>query len=163
MISSELRALPAGKILWMGGARPNGAANAYESLAAPDGKPLIEHLLQGAEQSAALRKTMSISSPEQVRGEQWRMFCVLLGGVAWSVVGYAFLRRWLLTSRHATSAKPAGLPIWTIGLLIATFGCLGLIGASVPALKIWFTRRTWAFVIGFLFVILGWMALVLVP
>lgn len=159
-ITEELRAIPTAKILWTGRQpEPNGAANALERLTAPDGRPLMQHLRYGVEQSLATGKTLSWGVPGQVQRERWSMVCSLLAGVVWMLFGYLMIPNWLLSPLVWSGPRITGIPIWSIGFLIAGAALFGLIYQAIPALKMWLDRHVWVSLILFLALIGIWIAL----
>lgn len=157
-IRPALQVLPGASILWTG--RPgasNGANNALDWLAAPDGKPLIDHLRSGVEQCLTSRQVMMLRSPQDEKFGRWVMACVGLGGAAWASFGYVWIPRWLISPLGSSDERPSGIPIWSIGILVMALAVCWLALSVMPGVKVWFTRRQWAIQIGVLAVTALWM------
>jgi hypothetical protein len=160
LIDAELRAVPTSKIIWAGSQPdPNGAANAWERLVAPDGRPLIAYLRSGVEQCASTGKTLRCYSPGRVRQAVWVLVCAFLAGIAWLLFGYLLIPNWLVSPLVWSGARPTGIPVWSFGFLVSVSALFGLIHQAIPAVGIWFERRSWVGLVLFLLEIAVWIAL----
>jgi hypothetical protein len=157
----ELRKLSADKILWVG-ERPaavNRSTNAAERLTALDGRPLLEHLRDGARHALNTGQVMRLHCPDQNRREWWGTLGMATAGIAWMVVLHALIPNLLLVPEGQRSTDPTGVPVWSIGGLAPAYVIPTLIGLAVPGVKVWLALHNWAMVVWAFFVVGTWMTL----
>jgi hypothetical protein len=158
-IAPELRKLPAANILWVG-QQPIAAyrsTNAADRLTAPDGKPLLDHLLAGAQQTLHTGEVLRLNCPAQNRRELLGLLGVSVAGIAWALFAHALFPHWVLAPASQSDSDPSGIPLWTFGILAPACAIPTLVGLAVPAVKVWSAMHTWGAVTWYLVVVTLWL------
>jgi len=141
-IERGLRALPAAKTV-DGTGVPHGS-NAYECLAGPDGRPLLEHIRAAVEESVRNRKLLQVSISRGNRIQFQLALAMALLGAAWIFLGRSFFGNWILVSHFQDPNDHSGLYIWSMGFVFVAMGAAFMLAAVFPRLRIWFQHRNWA-------------------
>ena len=162
LIGSELLKQPATHILWVGQPAQMGrAANAAERLTAPDGQPLLEHLLAGVHQTMSSGHVLRLVCPTQTRRTLFGVLGIMAAGVAWALVAHAWVPRLVIAPASQSADDPMGIPVWSFGLAAVAFVVPSLVGLGVPAFKVWYALHTWAVSVWALIVVVVWFGLAL--
>jgi hypothetical protein len=157
----ELRKLPADKILWVG-ERPgavNRSTNAAERLTALDGRPILEHLRDGARHALNTGQVLRLNCPDQDKREWRSTLGVAAAGIAWMVGVHILLPNIFIAPEGESPTDPMGIPLWSFGVLPTAFVIPNLVGLAVPGIKVWLALHKWGLVAWGLLVVGVWLVL----
>lgn len=143
-IESALRAIPVNEVVWALAvsrrddadlAVNHGAANAFDYFSDDHGRPLLSRLREALAECQAEGQVLYLRDPAEARvGWVGGVLCVG-AGVAWMLIGHAYLRDWCL--RRGT----AKLPVWTIGMDFVMVGFGLMIALTSLRARDWFRRH----------------------
>jgi hypothetical protein len=143
-IDNGLASLAPDQVIWGGGVLCNwddrqlpvnhSARNLREYFIADDGRPLGDALrevvlfAQRTNQLVGLRNLEA----QQIHRSAWLF---LIGGSLWTVLGFVFFRRWVITSMFDDAKNLSGPLIWPAGILLFATGLVRFQMARYPALR----------------------------
>ncbi len=161
LIAPELQKLPAANILWAG-RQPVAAfrsTSAADRLVAPDGRPVLEHLLSAAQHTANTGQVLRLECPAQNRRELLAALGASAAGMAWAIFAHTLFPNWVIAPATQSASDSTGIPLWSFGVLAPALALPTLIGLAIPAVKVWSALHTWGPIVWYLLVVTIWIIL----